>query len=167
MLVILKSAKPVMSTYWVELEPVAMSKTIGMRRVTTWPSELVPVARIVSGYSPGPSDPPLIDTLIVWVMPLLRGKLDGVRLVAPMPVGSTPLTAGSAFGGPSMVRVIVWGLPVGANAREPLPDVPIEKDPVPVAPVVGIDTMRPAPVGAQSLEPTASAKSGMVMTVPE
>src|SRR6266550_2520176 len=120
MLVILKSAKPVMSTYWVELEPVAMSKTIGMRRVTTWPSELVPVARIVSGYSPGPSDPPLIDTLIVWVMPLLR--------------------------------VIVWGLPVGANAREPLPDVPIEKDPVPVAPVVGIDTMRPAPVGAKSLE---------------
>ena len=74
-----------------------------MRRVTFWPAEFVPVARIVSGYSPGPSVPPLIETLTVWLSPLLRVKLDGLTLTAPSPTGSTPFDCGP----PSSVRPTV------------------------------------------------------------
>ena len=52
-----KTAKPMMSTYSFEVPAVAMSSMIGISRVTFWPAEFVPVARTVSGYSPGPSGP--------------------------------------------------------------------------------------------------------------
>src|SRR5690348_2995294 len=95
------TAKPWMSTYSLDVPAVAMSNTIGTRRVTFWPSELVPVARMVSGYSPAGSDPPLRVTVTVCVVPLLRVNVLGDTETAPMPDGRTPRSAGA----PSIDRV--------------------------------------------------------------
>src|SRR4051794_39022981 len=76
-LLIRKTAKPMMSTYSVDVLPVATSSTIGIRRVTVCPSAFVPVAGRVRGYSPAGSVPPLRDRDTDWLAPFERLKLDG------------------------------------------------------------------------------------------
>ena len=56
---------------------MATSKVIGTSRVTGWPDEFVPVTRSVRGYSPGPSVPPLTETVTVCDVPLFEGEVEG------------------------------------------------------------------------------------------
>src|SRR6476469_9609498 len=146
--VIRKIANPRMSTYWLDVDAVAMSSMTEIRWVTGCPAEFVPVARIVSGYSPGPSDPPLIETLIVWVSPFARVKLDGVTVTAPSPTGSTPLAAGP----PSTDTLTVS--PETLNALDPVFDVEMSKLLVDVPPVAAMSNRVPNPVVVKS-RPTA------------
>src|SRR4051794_11213391 len=121
-----KTANPMMSTYSFEVAPVAMSKVKGMIRVTTWPALFVPVARTVSGYSPGPSDPPLIE-IVADRLPLeARLSVLGLMLTEPMPDGRTPLDCGP----PSTVNAM---LPPNVELPPLVLKVIV---PVPVAPVV-------------------------------
>ena len=59
--------KPRMSTYSLVVLAVAIATVIGTIRVTGWPAEFVPVTRSVSEYTPGPSVPPLTDTVAAWL----------------------------------------------------------------------------------------------------
>src|SRR5207244_2903397 len=110
--------------------------TIGISLVTVSPLLFAPVARTVSGYSPGPREPPLMDRVTLCVSPLPRLNELGLMLVAPSPAGRTPL----ACGPPSIER-----------DRVPLKYVPplfgVLKDivPVPVAPVLATAMTRPVP----------------------
>ena len=61
--------------------------------MTFWPAEFVPVARNVREYTPGPSVPPLTETLTAWLVPWLSVMVDGLTLTAPMPGGRTPFAA--------------------------------------------------------------------------
>src|SRR4051812_49672393 len=121
-----KTANPMMSTYSFEVAPVAMSNVKGIIRVTTWPALLVPVARTVSGYSPGPSDPPLI-VIVAERLPLdARLSVVGLMLTEPMPLGRTPFD----WGPPSTVRAM---FPPNVELPPPVLKVIV---PEPVAPVV-------------------------------
>ena len=92
--VIRKTANPMMSTYSLEVPAVAMSRRIGTWRVTVWPARFVPVARIVSWYSPGPRVPPLMETATAWLPFLLSVKDEGVSDADPIPEGSAPFRSG-------------------------------------------------------------------------
>ena len=126
-----------MSTYSDEVPAVAMSSRIGTSRVTVWPSEFVPVARIVRGYSPAASEPPPRLRLTDWVVPLLRVNVLGVTDRVPMPEGSTPASPAP----PSIVSVT-------GPANAVLFELGVEKFivPVAVAPVVAIANTCPEPV---------------------
>jgi hypothetical protein len=102
---------------------------------------LVPVARTVSGYSPGPSVPPLTDTVTAWLPFLLSTKLLGLTLTGPIPAGRTPF----ACGPPSIVRLTVPPKNVGFEFEVENVIVP-----VPVRPVEAIDTTSPAPLLVKS-----------------
>src|SRR5437870_4698875 len=133
-LVMRKTAQPRMSTYSLDVAPVATSKMNGTRRVTTWPELFVPVARTVIRYSPGLRLPPLMVTVVDRLPLLDRLSVDGLTLIAPIPAGRTPLS----WGLPSTDRLIV---PLNVVDALPVLNVIV---PLPVEPVVATGMTSPA-----------------------
>src|SRR3954470_9461584 len=139
-----KTANPMMSTYSFEVAPVATSKVKGIIRVTTCPALFVPVARTVSGYSPGPSDPPLIE-IVAERLPLdVRLNVLGLMLTAPMPLGRTPFDCGP----PSTVSVMlppnVELPPLVLNVIVPVPVAPVDETGM-TMPLLLLEKSRPTP----------------------